>query len=311
MIAVWLAVVVTGLIVTISASQYAVRHAMAAAAVLGTPPFLLGATLLAIGTDLPEMANSIVASISGHGDVNVGDSVGSAAAQSTIIIGLLPWIVRRSIPVARRKVALTGGLTVVALGLGMYLVADGALSRADGGLLLTAWIASMWLLARDRAPRAPEELPPPRQPVALHSVLAVVGLIFVTAGALTAVTGLIRLAQLLEAPEYLISFLTLALGTSLPELAVTTTAVRRGHADLALGNALGASLIDATLSIGIGPLIAPTLVTASLALRGGFFAAVAVALATITLVALKRLGRLAGAWLIAIYLAGSIAILVL
>jgi cation:H+ antiporter len=134
-------------------------------------------------------------------------------------------------------------------------------------------------------------------------------LILVTAGALSAVHGLVNLAEALEAPEYLISFLTLALGTSLPELALTTTAVRKGQADLALGNALGASLIDATLSIGIGPLIAPTLVTASLAVRGGLFAAIAVALATTTLVVVKRLGRLAGAWLVVIYVAASVALI--
>jgi cation:H+ antiporter len=309
LILVWLAVVATGLVVTVGASRYAVRHAMAAAAVLEAPPFLLGVTLLAIGTDLPEMANSVIASISGHGDVNVGDSVGSAAAQSTIIIGLLPWITRRSIPVAHRKVALTGGLAVVALGLGMFLVADGDLSRLDGGLLLSAWIASMWLLARNSAPPEPVEVTHPKRAPLLHGLQAVLGLILVTAGALSAVHGLVNLAEALEAPEYLISFLTLALGTSLPELALTTTAVRKGQADLALGNALGASLIDATLSIGIGPLIAPTLVTASLAVRGGLFAAIAVALATTTLVVVKRLGRLAGAWLVVIYVAASVALI--
>ncbi len=309
MILIWLAVIATGLVVAVRSSQIAVRHALAIAERLEVPPFLLGVTLMAFGTDLPEVANSIVASVTGHGDVNVGDSVGSAATQATLVIGLLPWIARRSIPVSRRHVRLLGGLTVAALGLTVVLVVDGALNRIDAALLLSAWVGSMVLLARTNPPSRQEGLAAPGRSAVASGLVAVLALIFVALGAITAVTGLVRLAAVVGVPEYIVSFLALALGTSLPELAVCITAIRRGQPGMALGDALGSSLADATLSIGIGPLIAPIAVSVSLAVRGGLFAVVAVAVATMTLVRVGKLGRLAGAWLIAIYLTGYLVLL--
>ena len=94
---------VAGFAVTIIASRSAVGEAQKLAAGTRIPPFVLGITLVAIGTDLPEIANSIVASISGHGDINVGDSVGSAATQSTLVLGLLPFL-GGAIAIGRRPV---------------------------------------------------------------------------------------------------------------------------------------------------------------------------------------------------------------
>ena len=83
---------------------------------------------------------------------------------------------------------------------------------------------------------------------------------------------------------------------------MTLTALRQGQKDLAIGDAVGATFVDSTLSIAAGPLIAPVAVTASLAVRGSLIAAIAVALVTILLVARKRHDRLSGVVLIAIYL---------
>ncbi len=72
----------TGFLVAVLASRYSVEHLTKFAAGTRIPPFIIGITLVSIGTDLPEIANSIVASVTGHGDVNVGDSIGSAVVQS-------------------------------------------------------------------------------------------------------------------------------------------------------------------------------------------------------------------------------------
>jgi len=87
----WIAAISIGLTVTIGGSRSAVIDATKLAAGNRLPPFFVGMTLLAIGTDLPEIANSIVASYTNHGDINVGDSVGSAATQLTLVLGLLPF----------------------------------------------------------------------------------------------------------------------------------------------------------------------------------------------------------------------------
>ena len=154
MAVVWTLIVVVGLVVAMAASRGAVHHASALAFGTRIPPFVIGMTLVAIGTDLPEIANSIIASASGHGDLNVGDSVGSAATQVTLIIGLLPFLVR-SITVSRRSIASTGGLTVAALAVVALVVNDGFMSRGDALLLIALWVAfsvAVWRLAGSSEP---------------------------------------------------------------------------------------------------------------------------------------------------------------
>ena len=116
-------------------------------------------------------------------------------------------------------------------------------------------------------------------------------------------------ATALAFPQYLVSFFGLAIGTSLPELVVVVAALRDGHGELALGDALGATLADASLSIGIGPIVAPTLVTAGLAVRAGLVTAALVGLVGLVLAAVGRHNRFTGVAAIALYV-GAIPLLV-
>jgi cation:H+ antiporter len=95
----WLVVMATGLMVAAVAGRWSVGHLTEFAAGTRIPPFVIGITLVSIGTDLPEIANSVVASLAGHGDINIWDSIGSAV-QATLILGLLP-IVAGSFPMLR------------------------------------------------------------------------------------------------------------------------------------------------------------------------------------------------------------------
>ena len=108
-----------GLGLTVVASQRTLDAAQSMARSLGLSPFLVGMTVVALGTDLPEIANSITASATGHGDVNVGDSIGSSVTQITLVLGLLCLFNR--VPTERRFVAVAGPTTVVAVLLGALL----------------------------------------------------------------------------------------------------------------------------------------------------------------------------------------------
>lgn len=302
MIALWALVAAVGLTLAALASTRAVDHAARAATALGVPAFVVGFTVVALGTDLPEIANSIAASISGHGDVNVGDSIGSAAAQTALVLGLVP-LLARPVDVDRRNVAVLGGATGLVLLLGVVLMADGQLARADGMLLVASWVVALWWTRQRLRPPEQPRLPLYGDGAVGHVVVAVLWLLLVAGGATVAVAGLVRVADALAVPEYLVSFLGLALGTSLPELTVAVTAARRGESDLALGDALGASLADASLSVGTGPVLAPTAVTASLVVRGGLATAALVALTTVVLVVRGRHTRATGVLLVVAYLA--------
>lgn len=301
MVALWALAAGIGLALAALASARAVDHAARGAAGLGVPAFVVGFTLVAVGTDLPEIANSVAASVAGHGDINVGDSIGSAAAQAALVLGLVPWLVR-PMRIDRRNVAVLGGAATVVLLLGVALMADGRLARADGILLLGGWALAIWTVTRWARRPAQPELPLPDRRPGVHALLAVLWLLAVAGGATVAVAGIVRVATALAVPEYLVSFLGLALGTSLPELTVAITAVRRGQPDLALGDVLGASLADASLSVGAGPIVAPTAVTAGLVVRGGLGTAALVAFVTLVLVARGRHTRTTGAVMVAAYL---------
>ncbi|MDE2490120.1 MAG: hypothetical protein KGM24_04685 [Elusimicrobia bacterium] len=281
------------------------RHAAALSKRLTAPPFLIGITLVALGTDMPELVNSIVSCRLGHGNINVGDSIGSVFAQGTLVLGLLPFVARAAPPVRRREVLLTSGLTLAALLLGVVLVRDGTLSRLDGLLLSLVWVAATGTAWRFGG--APGE-PPPRAGGASGSAFGHAAKLFgalavVAAAAAGLVHAVAAASAALAVPEYVVGFFGAALGTSLPELVVDLTAMRRGQKEIALGGVLGACLIDATLSLGIGPALFPTPIDAELALRGAAVAFVAMASALMLGSRVKH-DRWSGAALIALYVCG-------
>jgi len=185
------------------------------------------------------------------------------------------------------------------------LVADGFLGRPDGIILLAAWAAATWVVSTIE----PDTMHQLSLDIAEEDPLSVVSrvsralfaLVFVAGGASLAVWGVVEIAALLGVPAYIISFFGASLGTSLPELVVVITAIRRGQTELAVGDAFGASLVDSTLSIGIGPTLFPTAVTASLAVRGSIAAAVIALIVTLLFSRIPNHDRRSGLLLLILY----------
>jgi len=308
-VAVWFFTAIAGFALALMASRWAVQQGAMLAEGSSLPPFVIGVTFMAIGTDVPEIANSVMASLAGHGDLNVGDSVGSVATQITLILGLLPFAAGK-FEIGRNRVAIVGVLTIAALGIGAYLVADGFLSRMDAATLLLVWAAATTVLWRFAPPRSEPLMVAPVHSKVFHAVLLILCLLLVGAGAGAAVKSLVELSQALHVPEYLISFFGSSIGTSLPELIVDFTALRKGQRDLAIGDVTGSCLVDATLSIAAGPLIAPGVVTAAFAVRGAKVAMGAMFLASLLLWARRRHDRWSGMFLLFLYAATYIFLFV-
>ena len=291
---------VGGLAVALVASDRAVAYTRSLAAALGAPAFIVGVALVSIGTDLPEIANSVAAHVQGEGDVNVGDSVGSTLTQYTFVLGLFPLVA--VIAIDRLQIGLVTVLTVTGLGLTTLFVADGWLGRLDGAILVLSWVVFTVALVRLLPGHIPDEPPPVAyRSRVLQAGVVLVALGFVGFGATVAVRSLVRLAELAGVPEFVIAFFGASLGTSAPEIVVDFTALLRGAPGIALGDALGSSLVDATLSIGVGPLVAPAEVTPRLAVAGSLYALAAVAIVGILLGARRRHDRLTGLALLGLY----------
>ncbi len=304
----WLGAIAIGLAVTVAGSKSAVADATKLAAGTRLPPFFVGMTLLALGTDLPEIANSIVASYTDNGDVNVGDSVGSTITQLTLVLGVLSFaglkvtLGDRGSRLLKGQQA-TAWLTAAAL-LGIaVLVLDDHLGRLDALLLIAVWIAGSRFVYRATRTDPQLSLDEPVSNRMLVVGQLLVAIVAIGAGATLAVSGIIELAEVWGVPAFIVAFFGASVGTSLPEGIVAYTALRRGEGALAVGDVLGSSFADATLSISMGPLLFPTVIDGDLALTAALVTAGAAGIVALLLGRGGELGRSGGGILLLVYAA--------
>jgi cation:H+ antiporter len=300
MTVVWIGLLLGCVVVTSVASRFAVTSALRVADNLDISPALVGLTVMSIGTDLPEMANSIVSSASGHGDVNVGDSMGSAFTQVTLTLGLL-CLAGGKITTNRNFVLAVGTATVFASAVVRMLLNDGDLGRRDGLVLIALWLAGTALLGHGEL--RPREAFESAEGVALgRDVMLTLGWLGVVGVMAVLVVQLfLSIAEAFGIPEFVGSFIALAVGTSLPELFVDWTAIRRGASSMAVGDLFGSSFVDATLSIGIGPALFATTVSDQ-ARAGTLVVAIGVLVATVFVARAKRYDWRLALPLLALYL---------
>jgi cation:H+ antiporter len=291
------------------ASRRAVTSATDLAAGTQIPPFFVGITLLAIGTDLPEIANSIAASVSGHGDVAIGDAVGSVVTQSTLVLGLLP-LLAGTLLIPRRGIGWTGAFTVIGLGMVALLASDGGVSRPDALVLIAVWVVGSAVIYRDTTRNQQLAISERKESRLRLAGTTLAALVVVGLSAMVALWAIIGLAEWLDAPEFLISFFVASVGTSLPELAFDLTAVKRGAVALAIGDVMGSSFVDSTMAAGIGPLIAPTEVSSDLVITAAVAAMVAIAVVTVMLKRIEQHDWRTGTILVGMYLAFFVVLLV-
>lgn len=294
----WIPAVLVALALAISGSRQTLRASQAIATKLGMSPFLIGMTVVSFGTDLPEIANSITASATDHGDINVGDSIGSVVTQMTLVLAILCLIA----PVSRdrRQVGTAGFVTVVSILVGAMLLSDGHLGRFDGLTLISFWLIGTLAVQRLGHIESAEQNELFAQGNLVLARDLAVGLAAVAGGSVVVVLGFTELSNWLGVPEYASSFLILSLGTSLPELFIDSTALRRGHSSLAMGDIIGSSFVDATVSLGIGPALFPVAISSSAA-RGSVLAAAIIAATTVFILSRKVHDRRSAVVLVGLY----------
>ena len=295
---------ILGLALLIYSSNKAIEHTLKIALEWGITPFLIGLIIVSIGTDFPEIVNSIVSSSIGHADISVGDSLGSVLTQMTLIIGLLPFLGKK-FKVDRKKIAIIGACEVLALILAVSIAEKGYITRIKALFLVASWPIFLLLIRnattkKSKEKRSPTEIPARRH--FRHFLVAVLGFIGVSIGAYVVVQSVIQLSAAFQVSEYFISFFVLAIGTSLPELVVELTAIRKGQFELAIGDAIGSCIIDASVYIGIGQLLFPQIISGQTAMITGLYAIFGSIVVIITLALRKKLDKKAGALFILIYL---------
>lgn len=238
-------------------TELTVGGAMAIARRHHLSEFFVGLVILSIGSDLPELAVAVDAGLKGllgqdASGVVVGTSVGSAVAQIGFVLGLAGMISYLTLP--RRFVFRHGGVLLGATALLFVVAFDGQISRTDGMILVGAYGA--YVLALMNGVNVPDQQPRPLAGGGFSSWLALVaGLAVVIGSSEITVSSVVRIAHELDISEAVISVLIIGLGTSLPELSISISAILKKRTGLSVGNIIGSNILDTLLPIGVAAMI--------------------------------------------------------
>ena len=282
-------------------SDKAVEHSISIASRLRVSPFMIGLVIVSLGTDLPEISNSIISSAIGHADINVGDSFGSILTQITLVLGLVA-ILGVTFKVKRDEVIVIGACEILALIAAVSIVEKGYISRMNAFFLVASWPLLMLIVTN--IIKKDYSIQNTDRRLHRHVAIAVIGYIGIALGAYVVVNSVVALSSLLHIDEYLISFFIVAIGTSLPELAVDLTAIRKKQYEIAIGDAIGSCLVDASVSLGIGPLvstISPITVSGRIAETTGLYALFASVIVLSALALRRRLDSKIGVLFLIVY----------
>ena len=295
---------IVGVALIAYASDIAVKHSATLAQQLGISNLVIGVTLVAIGTDIGEIFNSIIACSMGHGDVDVGDSVGSDLAQLTLIFGILPFVCG-SFRVDRKSFIVLGACEILSLIVIYTIVVKGYITRLDAIFMvgsLVLYLVIIYYVTKDTMiEKVDLIITKSDKPKKYHLCIAALGFFGVFIASYMIVLSVIAISAELGVHEFIISFIFLALATSLPELAVAITALRKKHYDMAIGDIIGSCIVDSTLSIGIGQIIWPQAVTAELAVPAILVTICASFIVIIVVSARQKVDKKAGALFISLY----------
>jgi cation:H+ antiporter len=261
--------VILGLILLVAGGELLLRGAVTLATIARVTPAVIGLTVVAAGTSVPELAVSLIAALRGNQAVAIGNIVGSNIFNITIILGLAALI---------RPLAITGNTIrleypVLALVSLLFIVVchDGSLGRLDGILFIAVYIGfTAYLVRLVRKQMSTTELselvvevkeltqasgPRPNAMIAVGLLAAGVGLL--VGGAHATVTGAVELGRLWGMSERLIGLTIVAVGTGLPEVVTSLVSSIRGRDDVAIGNVIGSNLFNILGTLGISGLIHP------------------------------------------------------
>ena len=231
---------------------------------IGIRPLIVGLTVIAMGTSAPELMVSLIAAIRHSKDIALGNIIGSNIANIGLVVGLAAVIkpVTIQVDTVRKEMPFLIGTTILFL----LLSLDKKVGRIDGVILFLLFLLfigyTIWMASRDRKSEksfySDLDVEAAHEKKTIQSVfLSVIGLVMLLAGSYAMVRAAVYIARVVGISEIIIGITMVAIGTSLPELAVSVISSFRGHADLAVGNAVGSNLFNMLFVISLVSMIYP------------------------------------------------------
>jgi len=220
-------------------------------------PFVIGATLIALGTSLPEMAVSMSASFKGSGDIAVANVIGSTIFNISLVLGTV-FLIAKSIQPKRDLFAKDSSWSLFPILIFLLMSIDGQLSRLDGFLFIMLMGAYLlFLIQSNQVEEIDEDLAREKFAWGKTLTLLIIGFIFVVGGADFAIDSAGNIARDFGVSEWIIGLFLVAFGTSLPELVVSIQAARNNNADMAIGAIIGSNVANFTMVLGFSSLVNP------------------------------------------------------
>lgn len=292
-----------GFVLLIKGADFFVDGSSSVARLLGIPGFVIGLTVVAMGTSAPEAAVSITAGISGSNEIAISNIIGSNLFNLLVVAGLSavikPYkientILKRDFPV---NVAVSGVLLIM-------LLLGGSVSRIDGIILLVLFVGYIALVLVKAFKNRETSIDPEVKTMSpvLSVVCIVGGLAAVIFGGDLVVDNAVAIAQTLNWSETFIGLTIIAIGTSLPELVTSIVAAKKGESGLALGNVIGSNLFNIMFILGLSTAITPIATDSSMIINAIILLAVTALIYIFSMIK-KSLGRIVGGVCVAGYFA--------
>lgn len=296
-IVIQLLLLVVGFVLLMKGADWFVEGASKIADKLGIPQLVIGLTIVAMGTSLPEAAVSITSALKGSAEITIGNVVGSNIMNILLILGVTAIIC--VIPVqkstVRYEIPFMIGITVILAALGLT---DNTVGRLDGVVLWVLMIVYLLYLLRMAKKGQPlgEEIPEADTNDRLWKMIlmVLVGGAMIVLGSDVTVDAATELAKIFGMSERLIGLTIVAFGTSLPELVTSVTAAIKGKTDIAVGNIVGSNIFNILFVVGTSALITPVVYSTSF-LIDSIAAVVAAVLLLVCVIRKQKMGRPAGA----------------
>lgn len=292
-----------GMLLLVGGGEALLRGAVGLAQLAKLTPAVIGLTVVAAGTSVPELAVSLVAAWEGQQAVAVGNVVGSNIFNIAAILGLTALL--RPFIVGRDTIKIEFPFLAFVTALCIALCYDGEVSRSDGLLFIALYCgftAYLVTLVRRRvsgeSTAGPESAPPPY----LCAIYLTIGIALLAYGASITVDGAVRLGRLLGMSEHIIGLTIVAIGTSLPEVVTSLVSAFRGRADVAIGNVIGSNLFNILMVLGLSSAISPLHVPSEI-IRSDVWWMLGITLVLLPIIVTgRKISRPEGAFLLCVYL---------
>ncbi|MBL8239153.1 MAG: calcium/sodium antiporter [Bryobacterales bacterium] len=244
-----------GLVLLFLGGELLVRGASNLATSMGISRLVVGLTVVAFSTSAPELAVSLQSALEGQSAVAVGNVVGSNISNILLILGASALVA--PLIVARQIVRIDVPMMIASAGLGYAMSLDGTVSRADGLAMMGMLAAYLWMSIRLARQQTEESEPAAARRPMKDAFLVVAGVGMLVMGANWLVDGAVVIARQFGISELIIGLTVVAVGTSLPELATSIIATRRGEREIAVGNIVGSNIFNVLAVLGMTAVLAP------------------------------------------------------